>query len=143
MAVRSQGSVGPGNASLLEGLEEDEVLRECMVKEGSIETCSPVVKMAHTAVQGISSQCCGMMFNSRGFKSAAATKGAELEAALVKASQGGKLPIVVDTSPCLANIKGALSDPSLRWPSAYLLTIIFISPISKSLHIFCHLCLFQ
>ena len=41
---------------------------------------------------------------SRGFKDAAAKKGAELEAALMEASQGGKLPIVCDTSPCLSQV---------------------------------------
>eukprot|EP00955_Chlamydomonas_euryale_P042885 352441-Chlamydomonas_euryale.AAC.2 len=46
----------------------------------------------------------GMMFNSRGFKDASASKGAELEAALLEASEGGKLPIVVDTSPCLSQV---------------------------------------
>lgn len=65
--------------------------------------------------EGVSSQCCGMMFNSRGFKGAAATKGAELEAALLKASEGGKLPIVCDTSPCLSQIKAGISDPALRF----------------------------
>jgi D-lactate dehydrogenase len=65
--------------------------------------------------EGVSSQCCGMMFNSRGFKGAAAKKGAELEAALLKASENGKLPIVCDTSPCLSQIKASISDPSLRF----------------------------
>lgn len=37
-----------------------------------------------------SRSCCGMMFNSRGFKDAAAKKGAELEAALLKASENGE-----------------------------------------------------
>ena len=55
-----------------------------------------------------------MMFNSRGFKTVAADKGAELEQALVKASEGGKYPIVCDTSPCLATIKGQLQDGSLK-----------------------------
>ena len=55
-----------------------------------------------------------MMFNSRGFKTVAADKGAELEKALVKASEGGKYPIVCDTSPCLATIKGQLQDSSLK-----------------------------
>jgi D-lactate dehydrogenase len=36
--------------------------------------------------EGLESSCCGMMFNSRGFKDAAAKKGSELEAALLKAS---------------------------------------------------------
>ena len=65
-------------------------------------------------MQGLSSSCCGMLFNSRGFKGAASHKGQELEQSLVKASQGGKIPIVMDTSPCLAQMKGALTDPCLK-----------------------------
>ncbi|KXZ46746.1 hypothetical protein GPECTOR_41g711 [Gonium pectorale] len=65
--------------------------------------------------EGVSSQCCGMMFNSRGFKDAAAAKGADLEAALLKASENGKIPIVMDTSPCLAQVKSQISEPSLRF----------------------------
>lgn len=65
--------------------------------------------------EGLSSTCCGMMFNSRGFKDAAAKKGSELEAALLKASEGGKYPIVMDTSPCLSQVKAGLSDPALRF----------------------------
>lgn len=65
-------------------------------------------------VQGLSSSCCGMLFNSRGFKGSAAEKGQELEKALVKASQGGKIPIVMDTSPCLAQMKGSLTSPELK-----------------------------
>ena len=65
--------------------------------------------------KGVDALCCGMMFNSRGLKGAAATKGAELEAALLEASEGGKLPIVCDTSPCLSQIKGSISDPALRF----------------------------
>lgn len=42
----------------------------------------------------------------------------------MKASQGGKLPIVCDTSPCLSTLKGALTSPDLkcvpRPPAAYI-----------------------
>jgi len=65
--------------------------------------------------EGLSSSCCGMMFNSRGFKDAAAKKGSELEKALLKASENGKYPVVCDTSPCLAQIKSGLSEPDLRF----------------------------
>ncbi|GIL81459.1 hypothetical protein Vretimale_972 [Volvox reticuliferus] len=65
--------------------------------------------------EGVSSQCCGMLFNSRGFKDAAAAKGADLEAALLKASDNGKIPIVMDTSPCLAQVKSQISEPALRF----------------------------
>ena len=60
-----------------------------------------------------------MMFNSRGFKTVAAEKGLELEKALVKASENGKYPIVCDTSPCLATLKGQLQDPSLKCGPLY------------------------
>ena len=66
------------------------------------------------SAQGLSNSCCGMLFNSRGFKDAAAVKGDDLEASLVAASQGGKIPIVCDTSPCLSQIKGSLSDSRLK-----------------------------
>ena len=56
-----------------------------------------------------------MLFNSRGFAPAAAAKMAELEQSLMEASEGGKIPIVCDTSPCLAQIKSSLSEPSLRF----------------------------
>lgn len=65
--------------------------------------------------EGVSSSCCGMLFNSRGFKDAAAAKGAELEKALLAASENGKLPIVCDTSPCLSQIKASISEPTLRF----------------------------
>lgn len=52
----------------------------------------------------VESQCCGMIFNSRGFKDAAASKGAALQKSLLSASEDGKLPIVVDTSPCLSQV---------------------------------------
>eukprot|EP01026_Neomeris_dumetosa_P054152 TRINITY_DN485_c0_g1_i8.p1 TRINITY_DN485_c0_g1~~TRINITY_DN485_c0_g1_i8.p1 ORF type:complete len:1081 (-),score=181.75 TRINITY_DN485_c0_g1_i8:318-3560(-) len=65
--------------------------------------------------EGLQSTCCGMLFNTRGFKKAAATKSAELEQALMKASDNGKIPIVVDTSPCLGQIKTSLSEPALRF----------------------------
>lgn len=41
--------------------------------------------------------------------------GQQLEQSLIKASDGGKIPIVMDTSPCLAQMKGALTDPALRY----------------------------
>ena len=47
---------------------------------------------------------------SRGFKDAASSMGAELEKELLEASEGGKLPIVVDTSPCLGQIKSQVRE---------------------------------
>lgn len=44
--------------------------------------------------------CCGQPFESKGLMDAADAKSAELESALREASDGGRLPIVFDTSPC-------------------------------------------
>ena len=44
--------------------------------------------------------CCGMPFSSKGFNDAAHTKSAQLEEALLNASEFGEYPILCDTSPC-------------------------------------------
>lgn len=69
----------------------------------------PQVNSSHLLpdLQGISGLCCGMMFDSRGAKQAAGLKVAEMATALSMASQMGKLPIVIDNSPCLATLKSA------------------------------------
>ena len=65
--------------------------------------------------QNLSSLCCGMAFSSKGFREESAQKLAEVEAALVAASQDGAFPILLDTSPCFYTLKNALAlDPRLR-----------------------------
>jgi D-lactate dehydrogenase len=49
--------------------------------------------------------CCGQPFESKGLMDAAAEKSAELEEALREASDGGRAPIVFDTSPCAYRMK--------------------------------------
>jgi len=49
--------------------------------------------------------CCGQPFESKGLLATADDKAAELEAALRAASDGGRLPIVFDTSPCAYRMK--------------------------------------
>jgi len=49
--------------------------------------------------------CCGQPWDTQGLKETADAKAAELEAALFKASEGGKLPIVSDTSTCTSRMK--------------------------------------
>lgn len=64
---------------------------------------------------GVGSLCCGMMFGSKGFTSAADTAAAATEAALMAASEGGKLPIVCDTSPCVQQLKDKLAGGPLKF----------------------------
>ncbi|MGB0466384.1 MAG: FAD-binding and (Fe-S)-binding domain-containing protein [Pontibacterium sp.] len=54
--------------------------------------------------------CCGMPFQSKGLFEAADSKSSELEAILMKATQGGELPVYSDTSPCTLRLKENISD---------------------------------
>jgi D-lactate dehydrogenase len=54
--------------------------------------------------------CCGQPFESKGFIAVADRKSRELETALRAASDGGKLPIVLDTSPCAYRMKRFLAE---------------------------------
>ena len=49
--------------------------------------------------------CCGQPFDSQGLKDVAESKAKELEARLTEASEGGRHPIVFDTSPCAYTTK--------------------------------------
>jgi D-lactate dehydrogenase len=57
----------------------------------------------------LSELCCGQPFESKGLNAAADAKATELEAALREASEGGRLPIVFDTSPCAYRMKRFLA----------------------------------
>jgi D-lactate dehydrogenase len=49
--------------------------------------------------------CCGQPFESKGLTAAADHKSRELEALLADASEGGRWPVVFDTSPCAYRMK--------------------------------------
>jgi D-lactate dehydrogenase len=53
--------------------------------------------------------CCGMAFESKGFPAEAERKLRELEAALLEVSEGGRHPVLFDTSPCAFRAKKALA----------------------------------
>ena len=56
----------------------------------------------------LSGLCCGMAFDSKGFKRQGEKKARELEAALLKVSENGAYPVYVDMSPCLYRMKQVL-----------------------------------
>jgi len=64
--------------------------------------------------QGIESMCCGMIMDSRGFRGVGGDQSSSLQAALLEASDRGRLPIVCDTSPCLQRMKEKFDDPLLK-----------------------------
>lgn len=67
--------------------------------------------------------CCGMAFDSKGYRRQGAQKARELADALMKASAGGTIPVYVDMSPCLHRMKETL-PPQLQLfePIEFILT---------------------
>ncbi|WP_239988647.1 FAD-binding and (Fe-S)-binding domain-containing protein [Paramagnetospirillum kuznetsovii] len=60
--------------------------------------------------EGVDGLCCGQAFESKGLQASADRKAAELEAALAKASDNGRLPIVMDASACTWRMKTFLGE---------------------------------
>jgi D-lactate dehydrogenase len=56
---------------------------------------------------GMDQLCCGLPFESKGYLAQGDAKARELEEALLAASEGGALPIVFDTSPCVYRMRKA------------------------------------
>ncbi len=63
--------------------------------------------------QDLPNLCCGMPFSSKGFNDAANTKSAQLEDALLNASEFGTYPILCDTSPCTKKMLESFSHSDL------------------------------
>ncbi len=55
--------------------------------------------------ENIENLCCGMAFSSKGFNKQATKKQDEAIKALAIASQHGKYPVVIDTSPCFQQLR--------------------------------------
>jgi D-lactate dehydrogenase len=54
---------------------------------------------------GVGNLCCGMPFGSKGYRRAAAESSSKLVAALFEWTDGGRLPVMMDTSPCTYTLK--------------------------------------
>jgi D-lactate dehydrogenase len=63
--------------------------------------------------QNMDRLCCGTPFDSKGLKKQADMKATELEDALLKATNDGKLPVLCDTSPCLYRMRQVM-NPALN-----------------------------
>ncbi len=55
--------------------------------------------------ENMNALCCGTPWESKGYFDIANQKSDELEAALLEASQQGKIPVLIDTSPCLYRMR--------------------------------------
>ncbi len=70
---------------------------------------------------GMRSLCCGTPWESKGFNYIADTRAAELESALLLASDGGKIPVLCDTSPCIHRMRRVMAgDLNLYEPVEFI-----------------------
>ncbi len=80
-------------------------------QESLISVTERLIKKAGFSVrypEQIESLCCGLSFDSKGLKEAAEKRSSEMENALMTASDGGRIPILCDMSPCLLHMKETL-----------------------------------
>jgi D-lactate dehydrogenase len=87
---------------------------------------------------GMEALCCGTPFESKGFTAQADAKARELEAALLAATGGGRLPVLVDTSPCLFRMRKvmdkrlALFDP-VEFTLTHLMDRLEVTPLNETI----------
>ncbi|USD67213.1 FAD-binding and (Fe-S)-binding domain-containing protein [Vibrio sp. SCSIO 43136] len=88
--------------------------------------------------------CCGMPYDSKGMNDIAKTKSEQLEQSLWQASEQGKYPILMDTSPCSKRSKESFTQPldiyePVGFTSKYLLDHLDLTPADETvmLHVTC------
>ncbi len=93
--------------------------------------------------EGMDRMCCGQIWESKGMLDIADRKSAELEAALWKASEEGKYPVLCAQSPCLHRMRKVMKKMKLYEPAEfimkYLVDRLDFHPTDKhiALHLTC------
>ena len=85
--------------------------------------------------------CCGMAFSSKGFVKAGKSASDKLEAALMKASDGGKIPVLCDMSPCLYTMRSNMGERLKLYEPAqfideFLIERLKIHPVEREVAVF-------
>jgi len=112
-------------------------------KELSVKMVELMNKAGYEVVypENLNSHCCGMAFLSKGYTEAGLKKSNELEAALLKASENGKYPVLCDMSPCLYTMKDIMGTKlKLYEPIEFILEFLLpnleITPLSETITVF-------
>ncbi|GLS90456.1 lactate dehydrogenase [Psychromonas marina] len=108
---------------------------QSLIKKAGFEVIIP---------EQLSDQCCGMPYDSKGMNALADQKSQQLEKVLWQASEQGKWPVLMDTSPCAKQSIEKFSQPiEVLEPTGfvlkYLLEHLTIKPIDEAvmLHVTC------
>lgn len=105
-----------------------------LLKKGGYEIIFP---------ENMEKLCCGTIWESKGMLDIANRKAAELEAALWKASEYGKYPVLCDQSPCLHRMRETIKKVKLYEPAEFIYTFLrdklCFTPINEpvALHVTC------
>ena len=68
--------------------------------------------------------CCGTIWESKGMPELADQKSAELEKALLKATDNGKYPVLCDQSPCLYRMRHTIKGVDMYEPVEFILKFV-------------------
>ncbi len=91
--------------------------------------------------ENMNNLCCGMAFSSKGYSDIGKSKSGELEAALLKASDNGRYPVLCDMSPCLYTMKenftpGLKLYEPVEFILDHLLPYLTITPLQETITVF-------
>jgi D-lactate dehydrogenase len=91
--------------------------------------------------ENMNALCCGMAFSSKGYTEAGTKKSNELEAALLKASENGKYPILCDMSPCLFTMRENMNTglklyEPVEFILDFLLSNLELTPLQDTVTVF-------
>ena len=101
--------------------------KESPVKRPLVDEVSQLLHKAGYEVlfpEGMEHMCCGQIWESKGMLDIADRKSGELEAALWKASQQGRYPILCAQSPCLHRMKKVMHRMHLYEPAEFIMTYL-------------------
>lgn len=74
--------------------------------------------------ENMSKLCCGTIWESKGMPELADQKSAELERALLKASDNGRYPVLCDQSPCLYRMRHTIKGVDMYEPVEFILKFV-------------------
>ena len=101
--------------------------KEAKVKHALVDEVIQLMTKAGYEVifpEGMEKMCCGQIWESKGMLDIADRKSAELEAALWKASEEGKYPVLCAQSPCLHRMRKVMKKMKLYEPAEFIMTYL-------------------
>ena len=147
------GSVHPGDGEKLKVVYFPSCINQTMGQSkqgGKIhdlvdEVIQLMAKAGYEVIfpEGMDRMCCGQIWESKGMLDIADRKSAELEAALWKASEEGKYPVLCAQSPCLHRMKKVMHKMYLYEPAEFIMKFLVprleFHPIDRhiALHLTC------